>query len=465
MDMPIFKKMWENKYQIVSERLCGLQNIGAVATGFNTNIDAVCLLEGKKLQHLIENTGLNLDELYHIEHTQIVNERDFIKGVFKAFTKGIAEEWICLNEKVYAWIRKELGYDRLQIGGQGGIMANVLSDMGIKKVFAHANSLPKIQAEQFLPNDNLLSFDESGDLKPIYKIDRKSDVPLIHFIIEFKKGDLVTVDDKTFKCPRSNRFIATYDPLNLKLILDENFMNAIKKQNLDFVMLSGFHALLEKDEGVQLIEQFVPRLKEWKDSAKNAIFHIEIASTQDLAIRRAIIEKLVPIVHSIGVNERETMDLLNVTDDKGLAQKCAMQTTAENLLKGLSKIKEKTGVKRIQLHMFGLYMTLQDKNFDLSPQDNLKGMLTAAVVAAAKAKTGLTNKQNIQEVRYDVSDVGLIELDSLAIALGQPDLALTGIGRYRSWDLIVTPTILIESPKTLVGMGDTISSLSLVAAK
>ena len=465
MDTPIFKQLWQEKYQIVPNNLKKLKKLNAVATGFNANIDAVCFLSGQNLKALIEKAGLTIDELTHIERKQILDEKDFLKGVFKTFTLGIAEEWICENESVYEWIRAELGYDKLQIGGQGGIMANVLSSVGIKKVFAHTNSLPKMQADTFLKNDNLISFDENGVAKPAYLIDRKNDIPLIHFIIEFKRGDKIELEGKTFKCPRANRFIATYDPLNLKLVLDENFMRAMKSEKLDFVILSGFHALQEKNDGIALIMKAAERIKEWKNAAPETLFHLEIASTQDLAIRKAIVQNIVPIVDSVGINERETIDLLEVIDQKALAKRCNEQTTAENLLKAISIIKEKTGIKRVQLHMFGLYMTLQDKDFVLSLEDNFNGMLCAAVVAAAKAKTGKTDDGSIKKVVYDVSDVGLIELDSLSIALGQPDLALKGIGHYRLWNLVAIPTILIENPLTLVGMGDTISALSLVCAK
>ncbi len=464
MDMPLFKKLWEEKYQIVPENLKKIKQIGAVATGFNANIDAVCHLSGEKLQFLIEETGLTLDELQNIERKQIFDQKDVLKGVFRSFSQGIAEEWICENEDVYTWIQKHIGYDKLQIGGQGGIIANVLSSVGIQKVFAHTNSLPKLQADQFVKNDNLFSFDEDGKARPAYLIDRKKDLPLIHFIIEFKRGDVIVLEGQTFKCPRANRFIATYDPLNLKLVLDENFMQAMKSEKLDLVVLSGFHALQEKNDGIALIEKAREHLKAWKESAPNTLFHLEIASTQDLTVRREIIKKLVPLVDSIGINERETIDVLEVIDQKALAKRTHSQTTAENLLKGMSKIKEETGVKRVQLHMFGLYMTLQDKDFRLSLEQNLKGMLVASVVAGAKAKSGATDEESIKNVTYDVSDVGLIELESLSLALGQPDLALSGIGHYRLWDLIVTPTILIENPLTLVGMGDTISSISLVGA-
>ena len=114
--------------------------------------------------------------------------------------------------------------------------------------------------------------------------------------------------------------------------------------------------------------------------------------------------------------------------------------------------------------MFGLYLTLQDKGFKITPEANLRGMMTAATIAAAKAGTG-TIDNLLWAHGKEVSDVGLIEADGLAWATGQNDLAQNGIGRYRGWDLIVVPTILIEKPLTLVGMGDTISSLSLVGAR
>lgn len=465
MDMPIFKDLWQKKFEVVFDQLKKVKNISAVATGFNANIDAVFKLTAEKLKDLIVKNKISLDELQNIERCRILNEKDFIKGLFKAFRFGIAEEWICENEAVYNWIKENVGYNHLQIGGQGGIMANVLSTVGIQKVFVHTNSLPKLQSEQFVKNDNLLSFDELGQLKPAYQIDRKNDLELIHFIIEFKRGDVLEIEGQKFRCPKANRFIATYDPLNLKLILDEHFMSRMKAEKLDYVILSGFHALLSNNGGEGLIEDVAIKIKQWKELSPETIFHVEIASTQDIIIRKAIVEQIVPLVDSIGINDRETIDLLIALGQKNFAKRCNEQTTAENLLKGLSVIKEKTGVKRIQLHMFGLYLTLQDKNFKISPDQNLKGMLTAAVVAAAKAKTGSVEEKDILDIKHEVSDVGLIELDSFAVGLGQPDLALTGIGRYRMWDLIATPTILIENPLTLVGMGDTISSLSLVAAR
>ena len=464
MDTPELKKIWKEKYQVVPKQLEKIKKIEAAATGFNANIDAVIKMTAGRLAELIAQRGLSLAQLEDIKQTKILTPDDVLKGIFKCFKNGIAEEWITEEKDVYDWMDKNIGYDRLQIGGQGGIVGNALATVGIKSVFVHTNSLPKLQADQFSKLDNLLSFDENGKILPACRIDRKDDVPLIHWIIEFDKNDVLELEGQKFRCPKSNRFIATYDPLNLKLVTDKNFINHVHNHPVDYVVLSGFHALTANNDGERLINNILPEIKTWRENNPGCIFHLEIASTQDKIIRKAIIDKIAPLMDSMGINERETIDVLEVIGEEALAEKCRRQTTSENLFAGLVKIKEKTGVPRIQLHMFGLYMTLQDTGFKITPEQNLNGMMTAATIAAAKAGTG-TIEDLLWARGREVSDVGLIEADSLAWATGQNDLAQTGIGRYRRWDLIVVPTILIEKPVTLVGMGDTISSLSLVAAR
>lgn len=464
MDTADLKKIWLEKYKIVPEQLNKLKEIESAVTAFNANIDAVIKMSGENLKKLINELGLKLAELEDVKQTKIFEPKDVIKGIFKCFKNGIAEEWITEEKTVYDWLNEKIGYDRLQIGGQGGIVANALATVGIKQVIAHTNSLPKLQAEQFVKKDNLLSFNENGELKPAYLINREKDIPLIHWIIEFDRGDILEIEGKTFKCPKSNRFIATYDPLNLKLVVDKPFMDYVQKNKTEYVVLSGFHALTSNNGGVSLIKKIVPDLKNWKENNKEAIFHLEIASTQDLDVRKAIVYDVVPLMDSIGVNERETIDVLEAIGENDLATLCKNKTTAENLFAGIVKIKEKLKVKRIQLHMFGLYVTLQDSGFRITPEQNLNGMMTAATVAAAKAGTGTIDNLLFAHGN-SVSDVGLIEASNLATSIGQNDLEVKGIARYRQWDLIVVPTILIEKPITLVGMGDTISSISLVAAR
>lgn len=459
------KNVWLTLFAGAAQTLGKVSEVKTAVTAFNTNVDAVLKISGKRLGKLIGEQGMTLAELQNIKQTKLVEPNDVLKGVFKCFVSGIAEEWLSEEKAVYDWMIDKLGYDRLQMGGQGGIVANVLGILGVNKVVAHTNSLPKTQAEQFLELENIVSFDENGQEKPAYKINRSNDVPMIHWIIEFDKGDEVCVDGKIFVCPKANRFIATYDPLNLRLVLDNHFIKAVTAQKADYVILSGMHALTANNNGVALVEKVLPIINSWHNHG--AIVHLEIASTQDIEVRKAILQKLATNVDSVGINERELIDILEVTGEEKLAKQCCEDCHAENLFRALLRVKEILKTPRIQLHFFGLYITLQNKSFRITPEQNRNGMMLAATVAAGKAGTGdINHRENLLWAQgQKVSDVGIKELKTIADIIEDDNLLTTGISQYAGFDVIAVPTILVEKPVTLVGMGDTISSVSLVGAR
>ncbi len=460
-------KIWNKAYEEVPETLKKIKGIRTAATAFNTNIDAVLKISGRQLGKLIQERHMSLADLENIKESKLNAPEDVLRGIFKCFRSGIAEEWLTEDKQVYQWMVENLKYERLQMGGQGGIVANVLAVAGVQKVYAHANSLPKLQAQQFLALENLVSFDEKGREKPAYLIDRQADLPLIHWIIEFAKGEEVTVDGCCFVCPKDNRFIATYDPLNLKLSMDKSFLQALDAQALDYVILSGYHALTAENSGVALTEASWEVIRSWKEKNPQGLIHLEIASTQDLKVRRAVVEKIAPRVDSVGLNERETIDVLRVIDEERLADDCEKKPDSVNLFRALLAIKGKVKTPRMQLHMFGLYLTLQNQNFPVSPEANRRGMMLAATVAAGKAGSGDLNRAEnlLWAAGHPVADAGLKELSALAEYLGKPELAESGICTVEEFSLICVPTIIIDKPKTLVGMGDTISSMSLIGAR
>ena len=125
---------------------------------------------------------------------------------------------------------------------------------------------------------------------------------------------------------------------------------------------------------------------------------------------------------------------------------------------------------RIQLHMFGLYVTLLAPDSNLPLEDQRAGMALAATVAAAKAGTGSIEKQEnlLWAQGKEVADIALKELADLAQHVekeyGVKGLLENGVGSCGRFKIAAVPTILIEKPVTLVGMGDTISSLSLAGS-
>jgi ADP-dependent phosphofructokinase/glucokinase len=459
------KEKWNRYYDDVPLQLQKVKQVKRVAAAFNTNIDAVVKISGTRIAELAEKTGLSAENMFG-GVTQISGGQDVVRGIIKCFTKGIAEEWLCNSADTFAWLSKNIGYDRLQMGGQGGIVANAMAVLGVQNVYVHTASHPKLQSEQFLNLPNLLAADDSGNLCKACEVDRKNDNPLVHWIIEFDIGDKLNIGGKEFVCPKSNRFIATYDPANMQLKKDEGFLQSLDKTGFDCMILSGYHNLTSADLGEERVKETVPLIKKWKAQNPQAIIHLELASTQDIKVRKAIADNIAPLSDSIGLNEREALDMLEIADAKEFALIKDKKLTSEILFNMVLKIKQYCQTPRVQLHFFGMYLTIQDKNFRITPQQNKCGMMLAATVAATKAGTG--NIDNHASLLWahgkGVSDKGLTELDNLARYLNKPELAETGICDFSEYEIIAVPTILIDKPLTLVGMGDTISSISLIGA-
>lgn len=457
---------WNKLYSSAPKTLEKMAKIKTVASAFNTCIDSVVKISGKELADFIKKENLSLQQIENIEQKNINSVADLLRGIFNCFRNGIAEEWTADKPEMFEWMHKNLGTKKMQMGGQAGIIANTLALTDIKKVIVHSNALSKLQAEQFFNLPNLVSFDKDGKIEQASKINRDK-ISSIHWIIEFDKNDKIIVDDKEFVCPKSNRFIATYDPPLFDFVIDKNFLKYTNKNKIDYFVLSGYQALNAKQKGVKHVKDSINIIKDWKKASPKSIVHLEVASTQDIKVRKAITKYLVPNADSVGVNERETMDILEVLGEKKLLKECLENSCATNLFKAALKIKNKLKCKRIQLHMFGLYITIQDKKYPIKAKANLNGMILAATAAASKAYTGkLACKSDILEAYgQNVSDIGINELEKLSCFIKDKNLLNKGICEYKGYDIISVPTIIIEKPKTLVGMGDTISAFSLIGAR
>lgn len=464
--MENLREIWQQAYQVVPEQLEKMRQVRRVATAFNTNIDAVIKISGERLAKLARSVGLTAADLED-GSAKLNSPKDVVRGIIKCFTLGIAEEWLCEEKHVYEWMRDNLGYDRMQMGGQAGIVANVLAVTGVQKVLVHTNSHPMQQAELFLDLKNLLAIDDDGIACKACEINRADDEPLIHWIVEFDAGDSFEFLGETYICPKANRFIATYDTANIELRINTGFLNYLDEAGFDYMVLSGFHNLTAESGGLERIIAAVPLVEKWKQQNPHAIIHLELASTQDKTVRLAIINHLAPIVDSVGLNEREALDVLEVIEPEMFAAISAKKLTAPILSDVLQTIKDKLKTPRIQLHFFGMYLTLQNKGFAVEPEAAKRGMMLAATVAASKAGVGnIENHENLMWAQgHAVSDTALAELRELAAYFANPALAENGIMTSGDMDLIAVPTILVEKPKTLVGMGDTISSVSLIGAR
>jgi ADP-dependent phosphofructokinase/glucokinase len=477
------KQIWKDHYVNAPRQLERMQQVGGVASVFNANIDAVLKVKPEALLGWMAQQKLSPDDLLKPGPKRIASASDVLRGFVDCFSHGIAQEWLVTDESAFQWMRDHVGYERLQMGGQGGIIANVMAVAGVKQVYVHCASLPAQQAGLFLAQDSLVSTAKDGKLHPAHQIDRQGDLPLIHWILEFDKGATLQLGDETLVCPKSNRFIATYDPLNFVLHVESGLDQALRvpAHPLDVILLSGYQMLSEPlpgqpaGSGIQRITDSWAQVSAWKAAHPQAVVHFEFASTQDLGIRKALAEQLAPHVDSVGCNEQELIDMLRVLGEDTLARQ-AEGMDSVSLFQGLLWVFDKLKLKRLQLHMFGLYVTLIRPGSEkdgpaFQAEANRDGMAFAATIAAAKAGTGsIEAKENLLWAHgREVADQSIKELSALdsyvADRFSKPGLAQRGIIETPRFVLVAVPTILIEKPVTLVGMGDTISSLSLVGSR
>ncbi|MDA0838125.1 MAG: hypothetical protein O3B01_02505 [Planctomycetota bacterium] len=476
MNVDSVKKAWKAHYGVAPVQLKKMKEVAGVATVFNSNIDAVIKVTPEKFQSLVKETGANETDLLKDAPKRIETPSDLLRGILHCFRNGIAEEWLIREEGTFQWAKRSIGYDVTQMGGQGGIIANVMSVCGVQQVYVHCASLPEEQARLFLDRPNLLSANAEGGLEQASKIARQ-DEPLIHWILEFDKRAEISLAGQTFVCPKSNRFIATFDPLNFVLHIDEPFSQALSdpERPLEVVLLSGYHMLTEPmangESGIERVKSSRKLLQSWKAAHPDVILHFEVASTQDAVIRKSLIENIAPQADSIGCNEQELIDILEVMGETDLAEAARKSLDSVSLFKGLQKVFEALQPPRIQLHMYGLYITLAQPDYAIPSESIRNGMVFAATLAASKAGTGsIEHEENLLWSHgREIGDVSVNEIKALAEyaenRFNAKDLAETGFAETDAFRLIAVPTVLINKPLTLVGMGDTISSLSLVGAR
>ncbi|MBD3219734.1 hypothetical protein GF314_00705 [bacterium] len=474
--MSSIQEHWRGHYAGVPATLASLQGIESVLSVFNTNIDAVRTITPEVFQALVEQAGdpgIGGDD----GRREIASPADLVRGFVACFRGGIAQEWLVTGEETYRWLDAHVGYDRLQMGGQGGIIANVMATCGIRSVLVHAASLPAQQGALFVDRPNLLSATGDGRLAPAHRIDRAADVPLVHWILEFRRGDTIRIGSEEITCPKSNRFIATWDPLNFTLSIDSNFVEAVDAHEspLEYCMLSGYQMLSEQLAGggtsLERIAASKRIVDRWREKSPGLVVHFEFASTQDAVVRRQLFAEMGGWADSMGLNEQELIDVLEVAGEADLAAACRRSPSSVDLFEGLRWVFEHAGVSRIQLHFFGLYLTLQKKGHRHDPVQTRNGMTLAATIAASKAGTGSidTTENLLWAHGHPIGEAAGRELTALAEHLARSDgesrLAETGIHEGERFDVVAVPTIIVDDPVTLVGMGDTISSLSLVGAR
>jgi len=446
--------MWDGLYASAFEKVkAGMGKAGGVLLAYNTNIDAIKYLDGKDLEARIEEAGKEEVLRYSDELPgKIKSVPQLLGSILWSVKRGKAAELFVESCPVRFYMRR-WGWDELRMGGQVGIMANLLGGVYNVPVIAHVPQLSRLQANLFKDGPIYVPAVEEGKLRLVHPRDFTGEEEnCLHYIYEFPRGFRVL----DLEAPRENRFIGAADDYNTTLFIRDEFRERFDEiaSKANLAIISGLQALTKENyrEPFEIISEHLEALKE-----KGIPAHLEFAFTPDETVRKAILD-LLGNLWSVGLNEVELASIMEVIGEKGLAEKLLANDPVDPIAvtEAMLKLAEKTGVKRIHFHTYGYYLALTDYRGEFIRD----ALLFAALAAAAKAKLGDVNSIDDIVKAMDVPVNG--KAKPVEEVLTEKYKMKKGIAEVENYQLAFVPTKIVEKPKSTVGIGDTISSSAFV---
>ncbi|XP_029991999.1 ADP-dependent glucokinase isoform X3 [Sphaeramia orbicularis] len=415
-----------------------------VAVGVNACVDVVVSGVGL-LQALAVDHGSGLD------HEVLHSEEDLKEAFVHFMERGAAAERFFSDKEVFQRIARaaaEFPGAKLYVGGNAALIGQKLASYPDLMVLLCGPVGPKLHElldEQIVvPPESLQEMDE------------------YHLILEYKAGEQWGLS----QAPQANRFIFSHDVSNGEMSSLETFVSSLDEFQPDLVVLSGLHMM--EGQGRELWEL---RLKEVVDAITNiqqdVPIHLELASMTDKEYMNSILQEVLPIVSSIGLNEQELLflsqaangphaDLASWTGipDVGRVSDILLWILQQY---GCSDLSSEADLTRIHFHTLAYHI--------LATVDGFWGNQAAAVMAGARVAS--SQACGLQAV--DVTKVELkapLEFQSSHAEKGEK-LSLNPVEpvtvwRRRNVTFHLTPVLVCRRPLRTVGLGDAISAEGLV---
>jgi len=433
-----------------------------IICAYPVNVDAVCNIQGEEISRLISSC---LASNMKIELKESIGSReDLLSCLLFCMKKGSGAEILIENEAVASQIEGAFSW-KYRLGGNAGIMANVLAALGARPVLNASAMGPRladmISSEVIVPSagtaepargvgetiadharEKTRDLDEKGDLD--------QETEMVHFVFQFKKGDTILSGQSRITAPSDNRFIATYDTVNTRLLTSRHFDNYCLENIRDFdgASLSGFH--LAPLKGYQdIFYQKIAQIKSWKDKNPQIFIHAEMGSFQSPEIMQSLLLLLPKIpVDSLGLNEDE------LASAEGLGGGPSPNSWPETM-QAAERLRKRLGLFRVAVHTrdYILSVMLQGK---ITAKEEIFALHCGVEAAAALAATGLVTGEHPEEI----NPLGLKAKEEFCCK-GAIECGRGAVLQTDDEILSLVPSLVVRKPKITVGLGDTATATML----
>jgi ADP-dependent phosphofructokinase/glucokinase len=406
-----------------------------IICAYPVNIDAVYNVRGEEISQLTQS-GTQSGPAPKIKSElkrSIESRDDLISSLLFCMLQGSGAELLIKSQAVSRQIEASFPW-QFRLGGNAGIMANVLAKLGARPVL-NAPALGPRLAGMLHPD---VSIPVSGILKEpsLAAGEPELDKEAMHFVFQFKKGEAVSAPGGRIIAASDNRFIATYDPVNTCLKTNANF-DAYCLANageFDGALLSGFH-LATSEHYQEIFPQKIAQIKSWRELNPKMFIHAEMGSFQNPEIMQYLLPRLP--VDSLGLNEDE----LAVAEGSFSNWSDCMQI--------VKRLRKRLGLFRVAVHTrdYILSVILEEK---ITAEQELSALQSGVDAAAALAATGSVTG----EAPKEVNPAGLEAREDFC----HNGATKAGRGAFlNSGDEVVSlmPSLLAKKPLITVGLGDT----------
>ncbi len=426
----------------------------SIFVGYNTNIDVITHID-KDFRNLF--TEKDAERAKEQDPKLLGDKIDLLTGVLDCMEKGQGNEIQIISQGLKNWMSENMKEVGKRLGGQAGIMSNILSDLGCETIL-YTTNLSKEQAFLFGKNKNL-KFPIAGNTGLRLEHPQKCyrEIPTKkNWILEFSEGqELFGV-----RARENSRFIASspYRHENLEIgELEERVEDLAER--VDCMILAGYHNLLEEyPDGTTWrdhLESSKNFLRTVKGCSQEIKIQIEFSAIHRKELRRAILKEVVPLADVFSLDQNE---LGLIQNDLNISEGSPDPEKPYEMSEVLKKLVEELGIGGVNVHTHHYYMSVSRNYID--PMYIKEGFEFARDAAWTRASGRKLSHENLEKAEdVEPSEKGKEYRRSLADSLQDQKLVATGVHRD-GFDIVMVPNKLYKDPQLTVGLGDVISSTS-----
>ncbi|WP_457750993.1 ADP-specific phosphofructokinase [Thermococcus sp.] len=432
-----------------------------IYTAYNTNVDAIVYLNSELIQKLIDEMGAEAVRRRMEEYPRQIEEPlDFVARLVHALKTGKPMAVPLVNEELHSWFDSHFTYDVERMGGQAGIIANLLANLDFRKVLVYTPHLAKKQAQMFVKRPNLFyPVVEDGylTLKHPHEAYRENDPIKVNRIFEFRAGTKFKLGSESIEVPFSGRFIVSARFESIRIYTKEKlkkFLPVIGETS-DGAILSGYQGIKLRYSDGKDANYYLRGAKEdimLLKRRKNLKVHLEFASIQSRELRKKVIYNLFPLVDSVGMDESEIAHVLNALGYSKLSDRIFTYNRIEDTVLGGKILIDEMNLEVLQIHTIYYIMYITHADNPLSEEELTQSLELATTLAAARASLGeITSPEDVKVgMKVPYNERG--EYVKLRFEEAKRKL------RTKEYKVVIIPTRLVKNPVSTVGLGDTISA-------